>query len=115
MSFNEGSEAPLDESAGPVTVETHRQLVQDLARLHDSRVLLVERLERVVVALALTLDAETAAADRLACMQEVAGARRIGVRSSAEWSLLAQRYRDVIRALEAINDEVTMDHGGGVR
>jgi hypothetical protein len=116
MNESPDTETSLEErTAPPVTAETHRQLVQDLARLRDSRVLLVERLERVVVALALTLDAETAAAERLACMQDVAGARRIGVRSSAEWSLLAQRYRDVIRALEAINDEVTLDHGGGAR
>jgi hypothetical protein len=107
--------ARVDDETEQVTVETHRQLVQDLARLHDSRLLLVERLERVVVALALTLDAETAAAERLARVQDVAGARRIGTRSSAEWSLLAQRYRDVIRALEAINDEVALDHGGGTR
>jgi hypothetical protein len=112
---HESYEASLNGGAQPVSAETHRQLVQDLARLHDSRGLLVERLERVVVALALTLDAETAAAERLAQVQEVAGARRIGVRSSAAWSVLAQRYRDVIRALEAINDEVALNDGGGVR
>jgi len=108
-------EEPLDETAEPLTAETHRQLVQDVARLHDSRVLLVERLERVTVALALTLDAETAAAERLARLQDVAGARRIGTRSPAEWTLLAQRYRDIIRALEAINDEVANDYGGRMR
>jgi len=115
MSSHQSRDASPNGNTQPVTAETHRQLVQDLARLHDSRVLLVERLERVVVALALTLDAETAAAERLARVQEVAGARRIGMRSSAEWSLLAQRYRDVIRALEAINDEVALENGGGVR
>ena len=111
MKSPESQKAELDDLE-PMTAETHRQLVQDLARLHDSRVLLVERLERVVVALALTLDAETAAAERLARLQDVAGARRIVARSSAEWTLLAQRYRDVIRALESINDEVAHEHGG---
>src|SRR3954468_10480573 len=115
MKSHESSEASFNGGAQPFSAETHRQLVQDLARLHDSRLLLVERLERVVVALALTLDAETAAAERLARVQDVAGARRIGTRSSAEWSLLAQRYRDVIRALETINDEVALDYGGGTR
>jgi hypothetical protein len=115
MKSRERSEESLNGAAQPISAETHRQLVQDLARLHDSRGLLVERLERVVVALALTLDAETAAAERLAQVQELAGARRIGVRSSAAWSVLAQRYRDVIRALEAINDEVALNDGGGVR
>ena len=114
MKSPESNQAELGELE-TVTAEAHRQLVNDLARLHDSRVLLVERLERVVVALALTLDAETAAAERLGRLQDIAGARRIGARSSAEWTLLAQRYRDVIRALEAINDEVAHDHGGRIR
>jgi hypothetical protein len=115
MKSFENHHGPLDDDILPLTHETHRQLVQDLARLHDSRGLLVERLERVVVALALTLDAETAATERLARVQDVAGARRIGVRSSTEWSLLAQRYRDVIRSLETINDELSVDRGGEVR
>jgi hypothetical protein len=110
-----GSGVHGDGVAHPQSGEAHQQLVQDVARLHESRVLLVERLERVVVALALTLDAETAAADRLAHMQEAAGARRIAGRSTDEWCLLAQRYRDIIRALESINDEVVLDQGGTVR
>src|SRR4051812_50220838 len=113
MSSHQSRDASPNGNAQPVTAETHRQLVQDLARLHDSRGLLVERLERVVVALALTLDAETAAAERLAEVQELAGARRIGVRAPAAWSGLAQRYRDGIRAVEAINDEVGLNNGGG--
>jgi len=96
---------------GQVPEDVHEQLVRDLCLLHDSRVMLVQRLERVVVALALTLDAESAAEQRLAQIQDLAGARRIGGRPSDDWSLLAQRYREVIHALETINEE-TMSGGG---
>jgi hypothetical protein len=98
-----------DGSVYPLSAEAHGQMVQDLARLHDSRVLLVERLERVVVALALTLDAETAAAERLAHLEHRAGVRRIADRSTDECSLRAQRYRDVIRVLASISDEAALD------
>jgi hypothetical protein len=110
-----GSDVHGDGDAHPQSGEAHRQLVQDVARLHDSRILLIERLERVVVALALTLDAETAAGERLMRMQDEAGARRISTRSTDEWCLLAQRYRDIIFALESINDEVVQDEGGRAR
>jgi hypothetical protein len=100
-----------DAGAYPLGAEAHGQMVQDLARLHDSRVLLVERLERVVVALALTLDAETAAAERLAHLQHRAGVRRIADRSADECILRAQRYRDVIRVLGSISEEAALDQG----
>jgi hypothetical protein len=100
-----------DGSVYPLSAEAHGQMVQDLARLHDSRVLLVERLERVVVALALTLDAETAAAERLAHLQHRAGVRRIADRSADECILRAQRYRDVIRVLGSISEEAALDQG----
>lgn len=74
--------------------------------------MLVQRLERVMVALALTLDAEAAAEERLARLQIEAGARRIHQCPSAEWAVLAQRYRDVIHAIELINDDVLVDLGG---
>jgi hypothetical protein len=119
MTFHELHPKGVPPNAGGgrnlLSAEAHQQMVQDLARLHDSRVLLVDRLERVVVALALTLDAETAAAERLAHLQDRAGARRITGRSADDWCLLAQRYRDVIHALESINDEVVLDQGGTVR
>jgi hypothetical protein len=86
--------------------DLHAQLVNDVVLLQDSRVLLVERLERVLVALALTLDAEEAAELRLAELQARAGARRIGACQADELSSLAQRYRDVIRAVESANHDV---------
>jgi hypothetical protein len=67
--------------------------------------MLLQRLERVVVALALTLDAEAAAAQRLGQMDQLAGAHRIGRSPADEWALRAQRYRDVMRTLESINEE----------
>ena len=90
-------------------------LAQDVARLRDSRVLLVERLERVLAALALTLDAEDAAAERLARTEE-AGVPRIAGGSGPDRCRLAQRYRDVIHALETINDDflVVLGRGGTV-
>lgn len=97
----------------PVTNEVHDQLLHDLTVLHASRLMLVERLERVIVALALTLDAEAAAELRLAEMQDLAGARRIGPCRAEEWTALAQRYRDVIHALEAANDDIGV--GGAAR
>jgi len=94
--------------------EAHEQLVQDISRLQESRIQLVARLERVVVALALTLDAEAAAEQRLALIQDRAGARRLGMGPRDQWSVLAQRYRDVIRALESINTS-DLDGNGSLR
>lgn len=87
-------------------------LVQDLIRLDESRLLLVERLERVVAALALTLDAEAAAVEQLADLQSDPGSRRVGGRSAAERCRLSQRYRNVIHALESIHEEGVVDRGG---
>jgi hypothetical protein len=95
--------------------ELHQQMVQDLGRLHDTRTLLVERLEHIVVALTLTLDAESAAAERLAGLQEAAGARPIDSRPTEEWCRIAQRYRAVIHALESINDDYSLQQGGRER
>jgi hypothetical protein len=112
MNFQENADG-LDGHVGlAVNAEAHHEMVQDLIRLRDSRILLLERLERVVVALALTLDAETAAAERLTRVQEAAGARRLPCRSPYDWSLAATRYRDVIRALEAINEDGVLYEGG---
>ena len=93
-------------------LELHQQLVQDLSRLHETRALLIERLEHMVVALSLTLDAEAAAAERLAALQEVAGARPIDSRSTEDWCRIAQRYRAVVHALESINDDLAFHQGG---
>lgn len=79
--------------------------------------MLVERLERVLAALALTLDAEDAAAERLARAQEATGLRRIASGTVTDRCRLAQRYRDVIHALETINDDflIVLGRGGAVR
>ena len=95
-----------------LTGSAHRQAAQDLVRLHESRDLLVQRLERVLVALALTLDAEAAAEERLGRLQDVASPRRQC--PPIEWALLAQRYRDVIHALDVINADALLN-GGGAR
>jgi hypothetical protein len=88
------------------TVQEHREAAHDVIRLQENRTLLVHRLERVVVALALTLDAEAAAEERLARIQELAGVHRIGNRTPVEWVLLAERYRHILHAIDAINDEL---------
>jgi hypothetical protein len=103
-----------DDSVEVSRADLHERLVQDLTLLHDSRIMLAQRLERVIVALALTLDAEVAAEQRLAQLQDGAGARRIGARTPEEWARLAQRYREVIRALESINEQA-LDGRGSVR
>lgn len=102
-------------AAHRLSTEAHRQLVQDLSRLRASRVLLVERLERVIAALAMTLDAETAASEQLARLQEAAGAYRLAGRPAHDLCRTAQRYRDVIHALESISHEGAHDRGGTVR
>ena len=91
--------------------EMHREAMHDVTLLQESRDVLLERLERVMVALALTLDAEAAAEERLARMQEQAGVRRISSRPAVEWSMLAQRYRDLIHAVESVNDELQLNCG----
>lgn len=101
----------VPQGAPPVTVEMHREAVHDVTLLQDSRILLVQRLERVMVALALTLDAEAAAEERLARIQELAGVQRLSSRQAGEWALLAQRYRDLIHAMEAVNNELRHDGG----
>jgi len=87
----------------------HREAVHDLAVLHESRIQLVQRLERMVVAVALTLEAEAAAEERLACMEERAGVHRINNRPAAESAMLAQRYRDLLHAINTIDDELHPD------
>jgi hypothetical protein len=93
------------------TVSSHQQAAQELARLHESQDLLVQRLERILVALALTLDAQAAAEERLDHLQNVAGMRRIRRVQHGERTLLAQRYRDVIHAIHVINAEVALGNG----
>lgn len=97
-----------------LTRDMHREALHDVTLLQDSRILLVQRLERVVVALALTLDAEAAAEERLARMQELAGVPRISNRPAADWARLAQRYRDVLHAIESIDDAALLDDGGNL-
>jgi hypothetical protein len=94
------------------TASAHRQAAQDLARLQENRDLLVQRLERVMAALALTLDAEAAAEERIGRLQAVASTRRMHRRPPGESALLAQRYRDVIHAIEAINADVVVNREG---
>lgn len=94
------------------TAHEHCEAVRDVTQLRESRILLVERLERVVVALALTLDAEAAAEERLARLQERGGVRSITSPPPGEWALLGQRYRDLLRAIDLINDEL---HSGNRR
>lgn len=110
MKFRENGALPGD--AEPLTNELHCEALNDLSLLQDSRSLLVQRLERVVVALALTLDAEAAAEERLARMQELAGVQRISNKPAAEWARLAQRYREVLHAIGSINDDPLLDIGG---
>ena len=110
MNFREnGRQADLAE---PLTRDMHQEALHDLTLLEDSRILLVQRLERVVVALTLTLDAEAAAEERLVRMQELAGVQRISDRPAVEWARLAQRYRDVLHAIESIDDDALLDDGG---
>jgi hypothetical protein len=96
-------------AGGQPTAQEHRQALHDVTLLQESRTLLAQRLERVVVALALTLDAEAAAEERLARIEERSDVRRIN-RHAAEWAALAQRYRDLLHALDSINDELHPDH-----
>lgn len=91
------------------TAHEHREAVHDLAVLHESRIQLVQRLERMVVAVALTLEAEAAAEERLAGIEEQAGVHRINNRPSAESVMLAQRYRDLLHAIDSIDDELHPD------
>lgn len=100
------SEEPATQLGWHRSAQEHRGAVQDVIALQESRTLLVQRLERVVVALALTLDAETAAEDRLARLEELAGVSRIINRPSNDWSMLAQRYRDLLAAIGSINDQL---------
>lgn len=97
------------------TAHEHCEAVRDVTQLRESRILLVERLERlerVVVALALTRDAEAAAEERPARLQERGGVRRITTPARGEWAVLAQRYRDLLRAIDLVNDEL---HSGNRR
>ena len=94
-----------------LTAEMHREAVQDVTLLQESRCLLLERLERVMVALALTLDAEAAAEEPLARMQEQTGVHRINGQRTVEWSMLAQRYPDLIHAVGLVNDDLQLNCG----
>ena len=91
------------------TAQEHREALHDVALLQKNRLLLAQRLERVVVALALTLDAEAAAEERLARIEELAGVHRISNRPAAEWAVLAQRYRHLLHAIDSINGELHPD------
>jgi len=91
------------------TAHEHREAVHDLAVLHESRIQLVQRLERMVVAVALAIEAEAAAEERLAWLEEQAGVHRINNRPAAESAMLAQRYRDLLHAIDSIDDELHPD------
>lgn len=86
------------------TAQEHREAVDELTALQETRIRLVHRLERMVVAVALTLDAEAVVEERLARMEELAGVRRINHRPPVEWNMLAQRYRDLLHAIDSIDD-----------
>jgi hypothetical protein len=91
------------------TAQEHHEALHDVALLQENRTLLVQRLERVVVALALTLDGEAAAEERLTRIEELAGVRRISNLPAAKWAMLAQRYRDLLHAIDSINGELHPD------
>jgi len=86
------------------TAADYREAVHDLTVLDKSRVELVQRLERMVVAVALTLDAEAAAEERLARIEELTGVHRINSRPAVEWNVLAQRYRSLLHAIVSIDE-----------
>jgi excinuclease UvrABC nuclease subunit len=86
------------------TADEYREAVRDLTALEGSRVQLVQRLERMAVAIALTLDAEAAAEERLARIEELTGVHRINNRPAVEWNVLAQRYRSLLHAIVSIDE-----------
>jgi excinuclease UvrABC nuclease subunit len=105
MTLGEGSARQVGRQP---TMQEHREAVREIALLMQSRTLLVQRLERQIVALALTLDAEEAAQERLARIQDLAGVHQINNRPAVERALLAQRYRDLLHAIASINDELDL-------
>lgn len=91
------------------TAHDYREAVHEVNALQESRIQLVQRLERMVVAVALTLDAEAAAGERLARIEELTGVHRINYRPAVEWNMLAQRYRALLHAIDSIDDELHSD------
>jgi hypothetical protein len=82
-----------------VTAQTLRlELVQDVARLDQTLILLGDRLKRVLTALALTLDAHRAVTDRLVLE---AGDSPSEGEEFAVLQLSAARCRDIVKSLES--------------
>jgi hypothetical protein len=82
-----------------VTAQALRlELVQDVARLDQTLILLGDRLKRVLTALALTLDAHRAVSDRLAL--EAAHSPSEG-EEFAVLQMSAARCRDIVKSLES--------------
>jgi len=99
-------EGAATQAGGQPTAREYSEALHSLTLVQESRTVLAQRLERVVVALALTLDAEAAAEEQLARIAELAGVQRISNRPAAERAKLAQRYRDLLHAIGSINDEL---------
>jgi len=91
------------------TAHEFREALHEVNALQESRTQLVQRLERMVVAVALTLDAEAAAEERLARLEELTGVHRINNRPAVEWNMLAQRYRALLHAIDSIDGELHPD------
>jgi hypothetical protein len=82
-----------------VTAQALRlELVQDVARLDQTLILLGDRLKRVLTALALTLDAHRAVSDRLALE---AGDSPSEGEEFAVLQMSAARCRDIVKSLES--------------
>jgi hypothetical protein len=74
------------------------ELVQDVARRDQTRILLGDRRQRVLTALALTLDAHRAVSDRLALE---AGDSPSEGEEFAVLQMSAARCRDIVKSLES--------------
>jgi hypothetical protein len=74
------------------------ELVQDVARLDQTPILLGDRLRRVLTALALTLDAHRAVTDRLVLE---AGDSPSEGEEFAVLQMSAARCRDIVKSLES--------------
>jgi hypothetical protein len=74
------------------------ELVQDVARLDQTLILLGDRRQRVLTALALTLDAHRAVSDRLALE---AGDSPSEGEEFAVLQMSAARCRDIVKSLES--------------
>ena len=78
------------------------RLVLELADLDGSREELVHRLERIVTALALTLQARIVTQERLDQLMGPAGSNHVAGNGAPDLGDLVDRYRRVIQMLESI-------------